>query len=240
MGLFAQQLTRRDTIVQTDTINLRGVVYGYDGNPVKNIEIDLWSRSIYTPAYSTRSKTDINGCFEFKGANPDDWLTFTDGQYGHVHFFSKGSRFMVIYLPQPKVISVNKNDSIIVKSPRKYPRAKPSIKLQLPETGGFPDLDLIYPGPKDNREKFINYIKQNLVYPEKAIGNNIEGEVEIAFTVEKNASLTNFKILKGIGYGCDEEVIELMKKIKFRPGIYLGRIFSIQETIAVEFKLTDN
>ncbi len=78
------------------------------------------------------------------------------------------------------------------------------------------------------------------MYPKAAVMDNIEGTVEVAFYIQKDGSLTDFKVLKGLGYGCDEQVIEHIKSAgKWRPGIYMARVADIQLTVSVQFKLTD-
>ena len=64
--------------------------------------------------------------------------------------------------------------------------------------------------------------------------------MEIGFTVSKEGNLENFKVIKGIGYGCEEEVIKLLKKTgEWRPGLNYGSVFEILETVSVKFSLTD-
>ena len=68
------------------------------------------------------------------------------------------------------------------------------------------------PQPSVGLEKFKRYIKKNLRYPKAAREAGIEGEVAIAFQILPNGELTEFKILKSLGYGCDEEAIRLLKQ----------------------------
>lgn len=65
--------------------------------------------------------------------------------------------------------------------------------------------------PEGGRIAYKQYLEKNIKYPELALQNEIEGKVTIQFTVEPSGKLTDFKVLKGIGYGCDEEVIRLIK-----------------------------
>lgn len=77
------------------------------------------------------------------------------------------------------------------------PEEKPTIEFATPHGG---------------RIAYKQYLEKNIKYPEEALQNEIEGKVTIQFTVEPSGKLTDFKVLKGIGYGCDEEVIRLIKK----------------------------
>jgi TonB family protein len=65
--------------------------------------------------------------------------------------------------------------------------------------------------PQNGYRLYKQYLQQNVRYPEEAIIKNVEGKVRVEFTVEANGTLTNFKVLKGIGSGCDEELIRLIK-----------------------------
>ncbi len=73
-----------------------------------------------------------------------------------------------------------------------------------------PTVDLAH--PEIGNKAFKQYLEKNLRYPEQAKGNKTEGRVTVQFTVEANGALTNFIILRGIGSGCDEELIRLIKE----------------------------
>ncbi|MEJ7692119.1 energy transducer TonB [Daejeonella sp.] len=61
-------------------------------------------------------------------------------------------------------------------------------------------------------------------YPAKARESKTQGKVYIGFVVEKNGSLTDFKIIKGIGNGCDEEAIRVLKlSPAWKPGMAEGK-----------------
>src|SRR5688572_33431925 len=64
-----------------------------------------------------------------------------------------------------------------------------------------------FPGGED---KLWLFLDKNLVYPLKARDKNITGKVYVGFIVEKDGNITHIEILKGIGYGCDEEVLRVI------------------------------
>jgi len=66
--------------------------------------------------------------------------------------------------------------------------------------------------PAGGRQEFKRYLERSIVYPELALENKVEGKVTIQFTVEKSGELTDFKVIKGLGFGCDQEVIRLIKQ----------------------------
>ncbi len=65
--------------------------------------------------------------------------------------------------------------------------------------------------PEGGRSAFQKYLQSNLQYPAKALAGQTEGKVTVQFTVTAEGQLTNFTILKGIGDGCDEELIRLIQ-----------------------------
>ena len=73
-----------------------------------------------------------------------------------------------------------------------------------------------YPGGMD---VFYDYIASNVEYPSEAQAAKIEGRVFVEFIVEQDGSISNIQLIKGIGGGCDEEVIRVIKGMpKWIPG----------------------
>lgn len=68
------------------------------------------------------------------------------------------------------------------------------------------------PAPRGGFDKLENYIQKNLRYPKAAKDANIEGKVVVEFLIQTNGSLSDFKIVESLGYGCDEEAIRLLKE----------------------------
>jgi len=66
--------------------------------------------------------------------------------------------------------------------------------------------------PEGGRKAFKKYLVDNMRYPERAIENKIQGKVTVQFTIQPSGVLNDFKVLKSLGYGCDEEVIRLIRQ----------------------------
>ena len=69
----------------------------------------------------------------------------------------------------------------------------------------------IPPRPKPNMESYVKYISDNIQYPKAALENKIQGKVFVKFVVNKNGELSDFLIFKGLGNGCDDEAIRVLK-----------------------------
>jgi TonB family protein len=65
--------------------------------------------------------------------------------------------------------------------------------------------------PEGGRKAFKQYLENNLQYPDQALKNEVEGKVTIQFSIGMTGQLTDFRVIRGIGFGCDDEVIRLIK-----------------------------
>jgi len=89
-------------------------------------------------------------------------------------------------------------------------------------------------------EAFYRYLSENISYPLEARQKNIQGKVFVTFIVERDGSLTDIKVLRGIGSGADEEAIRILKASpKWIPGIQNGQIIRQQFTVPISFILSD-
>jgi len=93
----------------------------------------------------------------------------------------------------------------------------------------------VYPG---GEEELMKFLAKNIVYPTVAKEIGVSGSVYASFVVEKNGSISNVEILKGIGSGCDEEVIRVVKLMpNWTPGVDKGKKVRVKYNIPVKFKL---
>jgi len=82
----------------------------------------------------------------------------------------------------------------------------------------------------------IDFMVKNITYPEKAKKNNIQGTVFVTFVIETDGSITNVKVLRGIGGGCDEEAVRVIKLMpKWNPGMQRGEAVRTQFNIPIKF-----
>lgn len=92
-----------------------------------------------------------------------------------------------------------------------------------------------FPGGLDS---MYAYIQKNLKYPEKAKAEGIEGRVFVSFIIEKDGSISNVKILRAIGGGCEEAVVEMIKNMpKWKPGKQRGKPVRFQFVLPIKFEL---
>lgn len=87
--------------------------------------------------------------------------------------------------------------------------------------------------------RFSDFVRENLVYPPAALKQAISGTVELFFVVEPSGRSSNIKIVHGVGGGCNEEAIRLLKLIKWTPGIFEGKAVRTRMTLSLTFNLAD-
>jgi protein TonB len=82
------------------------------------------------------------------------------------------------------------------------------------------------------------YLAENIKYPQMAKESGIQGRVFVTFVVERDGKVTDVKVLRGIGGGCDEEAIRVVKNMpKWTPGKQRGKPVRVQFNLPVKFTL---
>lgn len=93
-----------------------------------------------------------------------------------------------------------------------------------------------YPEFEGGMAEWAKYIRKNLRYPEAAMEREIQGKVMVSFVVEKDGSISDVSILKGIGGGCDEEAMRVIKKSpKWKAGIQQNNKVRVRYTMPISF-----
>ena len=80
-------------------------------------------------------------------------------------------------------------------------------------------------------------IQKNIIYPEIAKREGVEGRVYIKAFIDSTGIVAKAEIIRGIGAGCDEMAMEAVKKVRFTPGKQRGRPVNVQVTVPILFKL---
>jgi TonB family protein len=92
-----------------------------------------------------------------------------------------------------------------------------------------------FPGGESAR---INYLMRNIQYPKLAKEKGIQGSVYVSFIVLSDGNITDAKILRGIGGGCDEEALRVVKNMaKWKPGRQNGKTVDVLYNMQINFCL---
>jgi protein TonB len=93
------------------------------------------------------------------------------------------------------------------------------------------------PEPLGGYSGFYKLLTKNMKYPSLAKRRGTEGKVMVEFVVDKTGEPTNMKVLNGIGNGCDEEAMRVLKLAKWEPGKQRGKFVLVKMILSVYFKL---
>lgn len=92
-----------------------------------------------------------------------------------------------------------------------------------------------FPGGQAAMYKFL---AKNITYPAEAQKANISGRVFKKFIVRKDGSIDNVLVLKGIGYGCEEEAVRVIKLMpNWTPGYQGGKPANVYYNMPIVYKL---
>jgi protein TonB len=92
-----------------------------------------------------------------------------------------------------------------------------------------------FPGGEESR---LKYLQDNIQYPQVAKESGISGTVYVSFVVDSKGKVTDVKTLRGIGGGCDEEAVRVIKLMPmWNPGKQAGKSVRVQFTMPIRFTL---
>ena len=86
--------------------------------------------------------------------------------------------------------------------------------------------------------ELMKFLAKNIKYPPLAKESGIQGRVFINFVVEPTGAISNVKVLRGIGGGCDEEAVRVVASMpKWKPGKQRGKSVRVSYNLPVKFTL---
>lgn len=114
------------------------------------------------------------------------------------------------------------------------------IKVEEPKE----DVDEIFTiveetaAPKDGMAAFYKFIGSKLKYPSQATRMGVEGKVFVEFVINRDGTLVDVRVVRGIGAGCDEEAVRVVQSSPpWKPGKQRGKPVRQKYTLPIQFKL---
>ncbi|RMG54922.1 MAG: TonB family protein [Bacteroidetes bacterium] len=119
---------------------------------------------------------------------------------------------------------------------------KPSLQEKGPEAPLRIDKPLVYsdvmpeyPGGQSAINRFIH---KRIKYPLEALERKVEGRVVVQFVVNADGTLSDIKVVQGIGAGCDEEALRVVRSMgRWKPGEFKGQKVPVYQSIPIVFRL---
>lgn len=108
-----------------------------------------------------------------------------------------------------------------------------NAQAQVSSDDGYLAFAQVMPEPAEGLPSVIKKIQ----YPKIAKEAGLEGKVFVMAYVDENGNVDDVKVLKGVGGGCEEEVIKVLKSTKFKPGMNNGQPVKVKTSLSFAFKL---
>jgi protein TonB len=91
---------------------------------------------------------------------------------------------------------------------------------------------------KGGSQKLIEYISKNVRYPANARDMEMEGNVQVSFVVDKDGSIKDAEIVKGVYSEINDEAIRVVESMpKWKPGKNKGKKVAVQLILPIRFEL---
>ncbi len=234
---FAQLVSVRDSadyVIKTfsipDTIHVRGKLTTPNGEPANGITVWLKSAK-YFYEEAPKSVTDSLGNYRIEYIEPGDTLHIM-GLYLQQTVPVMGSRIINLTVKDSSNWTM---DTIQISSKGK--RTKTSVLYQAKIPEGFNCSFYLPPTPAGGISGFQKHLKQHVIYPQEALDHGIEGLVSITFEISAKGEPVNFRVRRGLGYGCEEAVIAAVKSIPWKPSIAVGSVTNFEMEATLNFAI---
>ena len=215
-------------ITQTvDSIVVKGQVKDAEGNP-------LIAANVCEKETNNGTLSDMQGNFTIKVSGKHPLVITYVGYKTQEVEISSAIPLQIVLEEDPRLMG-----EIVVTT--QTPASTDSVMPQEEESilpGVIEDMPL-FPGGDTECMKFI---QKNLRYPEEARRKGIEGRVIIQFIVDKDGTLTDFTIARGVEESLNREALRLAKSIPqpWKPGAQRGIPVRVKYTIPITFRIDES
>ncbi|MEI6822190.1 MAG: energy transducer TonB [Bacteroidota bacterium] len=146
----------------------------------------------------------------------------------------------VIYLDDDEDHINNKSNNTVNLEDSKFLNELDNQKIEENDSDRGMIVDPVYPMPDfpGGYDALVEYFKREIKYPDSARVKGIEGTVYVTFVVSKLGDINSVKVLRGIGSGCDEEAVRVVKAMpRWKPELQNGIPVPVQMNIPIKFNL---
>ncbi|MCP9762234.1 M56 family metallopeptidase [Lacihabitans soyangensis] len=143
-----------------------------------------------------------------------------------------------VTIDKPVTIDILESAKVVAPPP---PPPPPIARLSSSENvGSKPIFTAVEQSPEffGGQTEMYKYLGQNIQYPADAQRANVSGKVFVKFIVEDDGSIGNVEVMKGIGFGCDEEAIRVVKSMpRWKPGVQNGKNVRVYYNMPIVYRL---
>ncbi|ANQ50514.2 energy transducer TonB [Flammeovirga sp. MY04] len=226
-----------EMIKKYDSVNLSKFT-----NFFRLIGVSMAMITVFAAFETPTSNTVIMTLGDYDNMDPSEYDSIVD-----IDIIKPQVQPKKIFIPE-KIEVVDNNEDL------------PDIDIDIPEFDPNGEIELVEDDYKDEPEevvdndvhiivqktaefkgglgKFYKFLGKNMKYPKRALKMGVEGKVYVQFIVGKDGSLTDFKVVRGLGAGLDEEAVRVLKlSPKWIPAEQRGRIVRQRMVIPISFKI---
>lgn len=146
--------------------------------------------------------------------------------------------------PEPEIIEVVEDEEDVVETEIEAETEADEVIEIVEEVEAAPVIEEVFtvvekmPSFPGGEEKLYEYLGKNIKYPQMAKEAGVKGRVYVQFVVEKDGSITDVNVARGIGSGCDKEAIRVVESMpKWEPGEQRGKKVRVKYTLPVVYQL---
>lgn len=148
--------------------------------------------------------------------------------------------------PPPPQLEVVEDDELVEEDDIQSTEVNQDTKIDIPviepeEGPAEPEIFTIVeemPSFPGGDQALLEYMAKNTKYPPLARENGLQGIVVVTFVVDEKGNINNVQVLRGIGGGCDEEAIRVVKSMPaWKPGKQRGMPVRVQYNLPFRFTL---
>ena len=152
-------------------------------------------------------------------------------------------KLLLLSLMTGPLLAYSADMEIVTESP-----VQEEIKVAEPRhvTDEDEDIDYVYKIVEKKAEfpggqrKLMEYLKKNVKYPKLALDKSIEGRVLVKFTIKKDGTIDDIRVIKGVDSILDEEAIRMVKNMpKWIPAQHNGKDVNSTFMLPISFRLGD-
>lgn len=199
----------------------KGIVVDKDGNPIEGVQF-LIDRSHKLPKGQSLA-TDKDGKFSFRAFDKAHIVTM----------WKKGDKEML------KMIITTGGDMTNIKQVMDV-EWQDAPKPQDPENPVFEVVEKMPEFPGGGMPAMLKFLAENIQYPENAKNNGTQGRVTVHFIVNKDGSISDIGILRGVESDLDREAIRVIGAMpKWNPGMQKGKAVRVKYTVPIVFRLPE-
>lgn len=211
---------------KTELVTYKGKVVDKYGQPLEGVQIVTLSKNKEIGYKLLDERSQVDGTFIFKAA-PDDRIGFfyvtTEGTYikpVNPEEWSQSREKTVVMDGEPTPMFREENQNYVDNEIYEVVENMPRF-------------------PNGGMQALMQYLNENIRYPEAATKAGVQGRVTVQFIVDKDGSIDDVKILRSVNPDLDAEAIRVIKMMpRWEPGTHKGKPVRVKYTVPVMFRLT--